>query len=102
MQSGLWRDTYGDPTAHNGAVRGLACDNLNKIVISGGSDAKIKFWPFKCKGNLHHLNSDFKRNFQTNLFQAKYVKVSTRQKQLVSLDRIKKVLCLPLHWRISL
>lgn len=52
MQSGLWRDNYGDPSAHMSAVRGVSIDGLNKIVISGGSDGKIKFWPFKCKGNL--------------------------------------------------
>lgn len=50
MQSGLWRDSYGDPNAHKSVVRGISVDGLNKIVISGGSDCKIKFWPFKCKG----------------------------------------------------
>ncbi|KAG5882141.1 hypothetical protein JTB14_005970 [Gonioctena quinquepunctata] len=50
MQSGIWRDSYGNPKAHDGYLRGLATDSLNQIVISGGSDCKIKFWRFKNKG----------------------------------------------------
>lgn len=50
MQSGLWRDTYGNP-AHSSAVRGVASDTLNKVIITGGSDAKIKFWSFKSQNN---------------------------------------------------
>ncbi|KAK5650664.1 hypothetical protein RI129_001693 [Pyrocoelia pectoralis] len=52
IQSGLWRDGYGTPKAHEGCVRGIATDSLNQITISGGSDAKIQFWKFKNKGSL--------------------------------------------------
>ncbi|KAF5273394.1 hypothetical protein FQA39_LY07411 [Lamprigera yunnana] len=47
VQSGLWRCQYGGPKAHEGAVRGVVTDYLNQIVISGGSDNRIKFWNFK-------------------------------------------------------
>lgn len=47
IQSGIHRATYGSPVAHKGAVRGIATDGLNQIVVSGGSDALIKFWHFK-------------------------------------------------------
>ncbi|XP_026286831.1 WD repeat-containing protein 36 [Frankliniella occidentalis] len=50
IQSGIHRATYGNPVAHNGAVRGVATDGLNQIVVSGGSDTFIKFWNFKEAG----------------------------------------------------
>ncbi|CAH1373221.1 unnamed protein product [Tenebrio molitor] len=50
MQSGLWRDTYGNPKAHDSSARGVVTDTLNQLTISGGSDCKIKFWKFKNKG----------------------------------------------------
>ncbi|XP_074033556.1 WD repeat-containing protein 36 [Leptinotarsa decemlineata] len=50
MQSGIWRDSYGNPKAHDGYVRGVATDGLNQIVITGSSDSLIKFWRFKNKG----------------------------------------------------
>lgn len=46
IQSGLHRGSYGNP-AHGGEIRGLWTDNLNQLVISGGTDACVKFWPFK-------------------------------------------------------
>ncbi|KAB0802314.1 hypothetical protein PPYR_04500 [Photinus pyralis] len=52
IQSGLWRDSYGTPNAHEGCVRGITTDSLNQITISGGSDAKIQFWKFKNKGSM--------------------------------------------------
>ncbi|RZC37447.1 WD repeat-containing protein 36, partial [Asbolus verrucosus] len=51
MQSGLWRDSYGKPKAHDSSVRGLTTDSLNQLTITGGSDCKIKFWKFKNKGS---------------------------------------------------
>lgn len=47
IQSGLHRGSYGRPLAHKGPVRGVTSDALNQIVISGGADSLIKFWPFK-------------------------------------------------------
>lgn len=55
VQSGLWRDSYGEPKGHDTAVRGVSSDNLNQIVISGGSDSRIKFWKFNNKGNDMYL-----------------------------------------------
>lgn len=51
IQSGIHRATYGAPTAHKGAVRGVSTDGLNQIVVTGGSDTYIKFWHFKDTGN---------------------------------------------------
>ncbi|EEZ98071.1 WD repeat-containing protein 36 [Tribolium castaneum] len=50
MQSGIWRDSYGAPKAHDASVRGVTTDPLNQMTISGSSDCKIKFWKFKNKG----------------------------------------------------
>ncbi|EDW59190.1 WD repeat-containing protein 36 [Drosophila virilis] len=48
IQSGLHRLSYGGfHPAHEAAVRGLACDNLNQYVVSGCSKGLVKFWPFK-------------------------------------------------------
>jgi U3 small nucleolar RNA-associated protein 21 len=46
IQSGIHRATYGSP-AHQTEIRGLWTDNLNQIVISGGTDGLVKFWNFK-------------------------------------------------------
>ncbi|CAH0553974.1 unnamed protein product [Brassicogethes aeneus] len=51
MQSGIWRDSYGDPKAHGAAVRGVAADALNQLVITGGGDCYIRFWKFKNKAS---------------------------------------------------
>ncbi|XP_047099467.1 WD repeat-containing protein 36 [Schistocerca piceifrons] len=49
-QSGIHRDTYGTPTAHTGAVRGVATDTLNQVTVTVGADSMLRFWRFKCKG----------------------------------------------------
>lgn len=56
IQSGIHRGSYGHPCAHAGSVRGVATDNLNQIVVTGGSDALIRFWPFKSPGGWHDLH----------------------------------------------
>lgn len=50
IQSGIHRATYGNP-AHTSAIQGVAVDNLNQIVISGGQNGEIKFWPFRVDVN---------------------------------------------------
>lgn len=52
MQSGMWRCEYGKPKAHSTAVRGVASDALNMVVITAGSEGKVKFWNFEGKGRL--------------------------------------------------
>lgn len=52
IQSGLWRCAYGKSKAHSSPIRGVATDCLNQVVVSGGLDAKVKFWPFKYKGKI--------------------------------------------------
>lgn len=49
MQSGIHRARYGRKHAHGKgvAVRGVACDQLNQFVVSGGSDGLVRFWHFK-------------------------------------------------------
>jgi hypothetical protein len=37
-------------------VRGVTTDNLNQIVVTGGDDAMIRFWPFKSPGGWHVLH----------------------------------------------
>ncbi|XP_050316209.1 WD repeat-containing protein 36 [Anthonomus grandis grandis] len=51
IQSGHWRDSYGDPKAHDSSLRGVATDALNQVVISGANDGLVKFWRFKSKGS---------------------------------------------------
>lgn len=46
MQSGIHRGKYGSP-AHKSAIAGIASDNLNQVVCTGGADGFIKFWNFK-------------------------------------------------------
>ncbi|XP_030844330.1 WD repeat-containing protein 36 [Strongylocentrotus purpuratus] len=55
IQSGIHRGTYGDPKAHNGAIRGLAINGLNQVVITGSADCQLKFWHFKKKNLLQSL-----------------------------------------------
>ncbi|XP_053692051.1 WD repeat-containing protein 36 [Sabethes cyaneus] len=57
VQSGIHRASYGKPPAHEGAVRGVAMDNLNQFVVSGGADGIIKWWHFKHNVNqvVHQL-----------------------------------------------
>ncbi|NXK38854.1 WDR36 protein, partial [Piprites chloris] len=49
MQSGIHRGHYGKEKAHEGAIRGVAVDGLNQLVITAGSERLIKFWKFKTK-----------------------------------------------------
>ncbi|XP_074642621.1 WD repeat-containing protein 36-like [Tubulanus polymorphus] len=49
LQSGLHRGYAGNPVAHDGAVRGLAIDGLNQLLVSAGADKCVKFWKFKHK-----------------------------------------------------
>ncbi|XP_001513138.1 WD repeat-containing protein 36 isoform X1 [Ornithorhynchus anatinus] len=53
MQSGLHRGQYGQKTAHQGTVRGVAVDGLNQLTITAGSEGLIKFWNFKSKVLIH-------------------------------------------------
>ncbi|XP_072399181.1 WD repeat-containing protein 36 [Diabrotica undecimpunctata] len=48
MQSGIWRDSYGNPKAHKYPVRGISSDTLNQFVVTGGGN-EVKFWRFKNK-----------------------------------------------------
>lgn len=52
IQSGAHRGCYGadNEPAHESGVRGIVSDNLNQIVISGGSDRRVKVWRFKNTG----------------------------------------------------
>lgn len=52
IQSGIFRQTYeskevSEHRAHDGSVRGLAVDSLDIVLISGGSDLKLRIWNFK-------------------------------------------------------
>ncbi|KAH9489302.1 WD repeat-containing protein 36 [Bulinus truncatus] len=49
MQSGQHRGSYGNPTAHDCTVRGIAADALNQKVVTAGADGSICFWKFKNK-----------------------------------------------------
>ncbi|XP_012945406.1 WD repeat-containing protein 36 isoform X2 [Aplysia californica] len=55
LQSGLIRGSFGDPTAHDCTVRGVACDGLNQKLITGGADGLLCFWRFKAKTMLDKL-----------------------------------------------
>lgn len=33
-------------------MRGVAADALNQVIISGGSEGKVKFWKFENKGKI--------------------------------------------------
>ena len=44
--------------AHKGAVRGVAMDALNQVVISGGADCQLRFWHFKTKKLITSLSMD--------------------------------------------
>ncbi|XP_054162856.1 WD repeat-containing protein 36-like [Oppia nitens] len=57
IQSGIHRAAYGNK-AHSAAVRGIASDGLNQLVISGGNDSLLKFWRFNGKELLANLTLD--------------------------------------------
>lgn len=55
IQSGIFRQTYEsdevtEHRAHDGSVRGLTVDSLDVVLISGGSDGKLRMWNFKTGG----------------------------------------------------
>ncbi|XP_066252400.1 WD repeat-containing protein 36 [Euwallacea similis] len=50
IQSGIWRDNYGNPKAHQSSIRGVTTDGLNQVTVTGASDGLMKFWRFTCKG----------------------------------------------------
>ncbi|KAM3939235.1 WD repeat-containing protein 36 [Leptodactylus fuscus] len=56
IQSGIHRCSYGEPRAHDGAIRGVVVDGLNQMTITLGSDNLIKFWKFKSKELLHTID----------------------------------------------
>ncbi|XP_038068036.1 WD repeat-containing protein 36-like [Patiria miniata] len=58
IQSGIHRGSYGNPKAHDGAIRGLVIDGLNQVVITGSLDSKLKFWKFKLRKELDSLALD--------------------------------------------
>lgn len=56
IQSGIHRGAYGDPKAHDGAIRGLTINGLNQVSITGASDCQLKFWHFKNKQLLDSID----------------------------------------------
>jgi hypothetical protein len=52
MQSGLFRAGYGQTTAHDCIVRGVASDALNLTTITCSENGEVTFWPFKDKKKL--------------------------------------------------
>ncbi|XP_077500929.1 LOW QUALITY PROTEIN: WD repeat-containing protein 36 [Amblyomma americanum] len=47
IQSGIHRMAYGKELAHEGAVRSVASDALNQVVVTGGADSHLRFWAFR-------------------------------------------------------
>ncbi|XP_072173327.1 WD repeat-containing protein 36-like [Diadema setosum] len=58
IQSGMHRGSFGTKRAHQGAIRGLAINGLNQVLMSGGADCQLKFWNFKKKNQLKTLKLD--------------------------------------------
>ncbi|XP_023219770.1 WD repeat-containing protein 36-like [Centruroides sculpturatus] len=56
IQSGIYRGSYGEYTAHEGQIRGVVTDGLNQLTVTGGSDCKLKFWKFKDRTQLATLD----------------------------------------------
>lgn len=46
IQSGIQREIYGNPVAHKMAIRGIASDNLNQVMVTACSGGIFKFWNF--------------------------------------------------------
>ncbi|KAK3592873.1 hypothetical protein CHS0354_004097 [Potamilus streckersoni] len=55
LQSGIYRGSYGDPSAHSCSVQGVAVDGLNQVTVTAGLNGEIKFWRFKRKDFLESL-----------------------------------------------
>nr|XP_022919949.1 WD repeat-containing protein 36 [Onthophagus taurus] len=95
IQSGLWRDSYGKPQAHEGPVRGISVDNLNQIVTSGGgSDSLIKFWTFKCQNKqaLRTLKLSSPISFFRTHDESSMLAVVTEDFNIVIIDLDTKVI----------
>lgn len=58
LESGLYRGSYGTPTAHNCVIRGVVVDAVNQVTVTGGADGTLRFWKFKAKQMLHELKLD--------------------------------------------
>ncbi|KAG8598191.1 hypothetical protein GDO81_002524 [Engystomops pustulosus] len=56
IQSGIHRGSYGEDTAHDGPIRGVAVDGLNQMTVTAGDDKLIKFWKFKSKQLMHTVD----------------------------------------------
>ncbi|XP_037229737.1 WD repeat-containing protein 36 [Falco rusticolus] len=56
MQSGIHRGRCGKGKAHDGAIRGVAVDGLNQLIITAGSEGLIKFWKFKTKNLVYSID----------------------------------------------
>ena len=51
IQSGIFRGSFGKPSAHSEAVMGVVIDGLNQFVLSGGQEGEIRWWRLKdCRG----------------------------------------------------
>ncbi|NXS60277.1 WDR36 protein, partial [Brachypteracias leptosomus] len=42
-------------SSHEGAIRGVAVDGLNQLIITAGSEGLIKFWKFKTKDLVYSI-----------------------------------------------
>ncbi|XP_065834834.1 WD repeat-containing protein 36-like isoform X2 [Oscarella lobularis] len=49
IQSGLPRGSFGSSKAHDGPVRGVAINAVDRDVITGSADRTVKFWEFRSK-----------------------------------------------------
>lgn len=56
LQSGIHRGSYGETTAHNCSIHGVAIDGLNQVTITAGLDGEVKFWKFKQKKWIDTVN----------------------------------------------
>lgn len=62
IQSGIFRQTYesdqvGEHRAHDGNVTGVTVDSLDIVLVSSGSDSKLRLWNFKT--GLLLITTDF-------------------------------------------
>eukprot|EP00117_Sycon_ciliatum_P046757 scpid15153/ scgid33462/ WD repeat-containing protein 36; T-cell activation WD repeat-containing protein len=55
MQSGLYRGSFGDPSAHDRSVCGVDVDNVNQRVMTLAVDGCLKIWSFRRRQHLHTL-----------------------------------------------
>ncbi|XP_055327794.1 WD repeat-containing protein 36-like [Paramacrobiotus metropolitanus] len=73
IQSGIHRLSYGQPTAHVGAVSSIAPDSMNLLLITCG-DTTVKFWNFKSGALLDvydcGIQPKLMRTYRENAFLA--------------------------------